>query len=75
MEGSLGNAHILLGRGSLKDFMSRLRVGGDRNMSVRMEEGWRWIELKETTRKEVISGSSKNLAQGNLPGIYKDDPT
>lgn len=39
---------------------------------------WEWADadkegiLKETTRKGVVSGSGRNLAQGNLSGIYKD---
>lgn len=43
-------------------------------MGVGVGEGRRCRVLKETNRKRGTLGSGKNLAQGTLPGMYKDEP-
>ena len=63
-----------LGRGNRRDFMSVLCASVDKNM-IDNVGGGRACVPKETTGKEGISGSGKNLAQGNLSRIYKHDPS
>ena len=70
----MGDTQISLGRGNKREFMSGLKASGDGNMSDQACEA----EGDSTERdywKGSISKSGKNLAQGNLPGICKEDPS
>ena len=60
---SCRDAQISLGREIRRDFVSELRADGDRIMS---DHGQRGRVPKETPGSGSISGTGKNLAQGNI---------
>lgn len=67
------DAQISLGRRNRKDFVSDFR-GEDGNMS-NQTGGIEGRVLKEMTGKGDIWGSDRNLTQGKLPRVFKDDPS
>lgn len=70
-EGLQVYAQIPLGRGNRRDFMNGLRAAADGHISKQDVER----VLIETTEKGGFGGSDKNLAKGNLPGNYENDPS
>lgn len=67
---------LSLGKGSRRDFVIELWVGGNENMNNQVMGAWRGKSTERDYWKEGnISGSGKSVAQGNHPGIYKDDPS
>ena len=64
-EGSWGDAQISLARGNRRDFMSELRLGGDRSMSIQVT-GMRGVPKKTTGKRGVtvhVTTSFKGVTQ------------
>ena len=73
----MGNRSLdLPGRGNRRAFVRGLRAGGDGNRKDQVMGGTERENTERDYWKEGgIWGSGKNLVQGNLPEVYKDDPS
>ena len=70
-----GDAQISLGRGNRRDFVGGLRAcgNGNGNRSDHIVNGCRESTERNDWKWGTLGGQEET-AQGNLSGIYKDNP-